>query len=119
MGTDQVYLLPKELDEKVARLHLPALGASSRSSRRSRRTTLTCRWRALTSRTPTVTRCEERAGAGSFSTLTPRRHGIKGCEAASTRMWLRRVLEMRLLSAAIGRFFLFGFWVADACRVVT
>jgi adenosylhomocysteinase len=24
---DQVYLLPKELDEKVARLHLPALGA--------------------------------------------------------------------------------------------
>jgi len=26
--TDKVYLLPKELDEKVARLHLPALGAS-------------------------------------------------------------------------------------------
>merc|ERR1712146_613107 len=26
--TDQVYLLPKGLDEKVARLHLPALGAS-------------------------------------------------------------------------------------------
>merc|ERR1719240_1549669 len=26
--TDQVYLLPKDLDEKVARLHLPALGAS-------------------------------------------------------------------------------------------
>merc|ERR1711967_212583 len=26
--TDQVYLLPKELDEKVARLHLPALGAN-------------------------------------------------------------------------------------------
>merc|ERR1711987_24355 len=25
---NQVYLLPKELDEKVARLHLPALGAS-------------------------------------------------------------------------------------------
>merc|ERR1712118_44475 len=25
--TDQVYLLPNELDEKVARLHLPALGA--------------------------------------------------------------------------------------------
>merc|ERR1712046_285406 len=25
---DQVYLLPKELDEKVARLHLPALGAN-------------------------------------------------------------------------------------------
>ena len=25
--TDQVYLLPKSLDEKVARLHLPALGA--------------------------------------------------------------------------------------------
>jgi len=24
---DQVYLLPKSLDEKVARLHLPALGA--------------------------------------------------------------------------------------------
>merc|ERR1711907_787969 len=24
---DQVYLLPKELDEKVARLHLPAMGA--------------------------------------------------------------------------------------------
>jgi len=26
-GTDKVYLLPKNLDEKVARLHLPALGA--------------------------------------------------------------------------------------------
>merc|ERR1712054_289195 len=26
-GTDKVHLLPKELDEKVARLHLPALGA--------------------------------------------------------------------------------------------
>merc|ERR1712193_545982 len=26
--TDQVYLLPKNLDEKVARLHLPALGAT-------------------------------------------------------------------------------------------
>jgi len=26
-GVDKVYLLPKELDEKVARLHLPALGA--------------------------------------------------------------------------------------------
>jgi len=25
---NQVYLLPKELDEKVARLHLPALGAN-------------------------------------------------------------------------------------------
>merc|ERR1712094_20915 len=25
--TDQVYLLPKHLDEKVARLHLPAMGA--------------------------------------------------------------------------------------------
>jgi len=25
--TDQVYLLPKDLDEKVARLHLPAMGA--------------------------------------------------------------------------------------------
>merc|ERR1712034_146 len=25
--TNQVYLLPKELDEKVARLHLPSLGA--------------------------------------------------------------------------------------------
>ena len=25
--TNNVYLLPKELDEKVARLHLPALGA--------------------------------------------------------------------------------------------
>merc|ERR1712203_464773 len=25
--TNQVYLLPKELDEKVARLHIPALGA--------------------------------------------------------------------------------------------
>jgi len=24
---NQVYLLPKDLDEKVARLHLPALGA--------------------------------------------------------------------------------------------
>merc|ERR1711862_617081 len=43
---NDVYLLPKELDEKVARLHLPALGASSRRSRRSRQTTSVSRWRA-------------------------------------------------------------------------
>merc|ERR1712014_70844 len=36
---NEVYLLPKELDEKVASLHLPALGPSSPRSQRSRPTT--------------------------------------------------------------------------------
>merc|ERR1711985_175006 len=36
---NDVYLLPKELDEKVARLHLLRLVRSSQHSRRSRQTT--------------------------------------------------------------------------------
>jgi len=53
--TDKVYLLPKELDEKVARLHLPALGAEL-TTLTSRRNTSMCRLAARTSRTRTATR---------------------------------------------------------------
>ena len=43
----QVYVLPKQLDEKVARLHLDALGVRLTSSRPSRPPTSACRSRAL------------------------------------------------------------------------
>merc|ERR1711865_1329669 len=46
---NDVYLLPKELDEKVARLHLPALGAQL--------TTLVSKLRAPSSLTHTGTSC--------------------------------------------------------------
>ena len=50
-----VYVLPKHLDEKVARLHLDALGVKLTTLRRSRPPTSACRSRARTSRTTTAT----------------------------------------------------------------
>jgi hypothetical protein len=50
-----VYVLPKHLDEKVARLHLDALGVSSPSSPRSRRLPGRRGRGARTSRTTTAT----------------------------------------------------------------
>ena len=46
-----VTMLPKKLDEEVARLHLDQLGVKLTSSRRSRPTTSACRSRGRTSRT--------------------------------------------------------------------
>ena len=56
----KVYVLPKHLDEKVARLHLDALGAQpDRAHRPSRPTTSACRSTARTSPTTTATRPQE------------------------------------------------------------
>ncbi len=52
----QVYTLPKHLDEKVARLHLDALGAKLTSSAMSRRPTWGSRSVAPSSQTTTATR---------------------------------------------------------------
>ena len=52
----RVYVLPKHLDEKVARLHLDALGvAADRAAPTSRPPTSACRSRAPTSPTTTAT----------------------------------------------------------------
>merc|ERR1712146_315629 len=82
----KVYVLPKHLDEKVARLHLEKLGAEPPSSPRSRRTTSTSRLRAPTSRRPTVTECGHAPLGGTFpssaTALLPRtrwgrvKHGL-------------------------------------------
>ena len=61
----KVYVLPKHLDEKVARLHLDALGVKLTELRPSRPPTSACRSRARTSRTTTATRAASR-------TQTPR-----------------------------------------------
>ena len=51
----KVYVLPKILDEKVARLHLKKIGAKLTQLTKSRRTTSACRWTARTSRSTTAT----------------------------------------------------------------
>ena len=56
----RVYVLPKHLDEKVARLHLDALGVKLTSCPTSRPPTSACRSRAPTS--PTTTATSRRAG---------------------------------------------------------
>ena len=63
----QVYVLPKHLDEKVARLHLDALGVQAhRAAPRSRPSTSACRSRARTSRTTTATKRDRgRRGPGA------------------------------------------------------
>merc|ERR1712108_69177 len=67
---NDVFLLPKALDEKVASLHLPALAPSSRSSRRRRRTTSASASAAPSRATPTATeRLPARAPSGVFRRL--------------------------------------------------
>merc|ERR1711909_167112 len=51
---NDVYLLPKELDEKVARLHLPALGAEMTTLSKAQSDYLGVKWRARTSLLLTV-----------------------------------------------------------------
>merc|ERR1712097_111408 len=53
---NKVYVLPKHLDEKVARLHLKSLEPTLPPSPRPRPITSASRSRALTSQTPTVTK---------------------------------------------------------------
>merc|ERR1712176_640945 len=53
---NDVYLLPKDLDEKVARLHLPALGANLTTLSKEHRNTLVRKSKALTSLRHTVIR---------------------------------------------------------------
>merc|ERR1711939_624207 len=66
---NDVYLLPKKLDEKVARLHLPALGAKLTTLTKEQADYIGVRWRAPSSRTPTGI---ERVGA--FVLLVSARH---------------------------------------------
>merc|ERR1712072_223710 len=68
---NDVYLLPKDLDEKVARLHLPALGAEMTTPTKERLTTSACRLRARTRTAPTATRRGRRLGRGSRGGCCP------------------------------------------------
>ncbi len=68
-------MLPKHLDEKVARLHLDASASSSPSSRPSRPPTSACRSRARTSPTTTATRQRSAPEATSSSTCAGCRSG--------------------------------------------
>ena len=70
-----VYVLPKILDEKVARLHLAALGVQLTSSRRSRPRTSVFPWRAL------------QAGALPLLTVDVPRTGCRRSIAAAQRMF--------------------------------
>ena len=77
----RVYTLPKHLDEKVARLHLDALGAKLTQLTPGRRSTWASRSRAPTSRITTATRwCQEPPArrhrrAGATDARRARRHG--------------------------------------------
>ena len=51
----KVYVLPKQLDEKVARLHLKKLGAQLTTLTEAQAATSACRSTGRTSRTTTVT----------------------------------------------------------------
>ena len=52
----QVYVLPKKLDEEVARLHLEKIGVKlTRLTRKSRPTTSACRWRGRSRRSTIAT----------------------------------------------------------------
>merc|ERR1711924_581175 len=55
--TDKVYLLPKDLDEKVARLHLPALGAELTTLTKEQADYIDVPIGGHTSRTRTATEC--------------------------------------------------------------
>merc|ERR1711924_265579 len=68
---NQVYLLPKELDEKVAAPTSARSAPTSPSSRRSRPTTSASRSRARTSRRPTATK--RAAGSGFLCPPRPPR----------------------------------------------
>ena len=70
----KVYVLPKHLDEKVARLHLDALGVKLTSLTASRPPTSACRSTAPTSPTTTATspNCRQRVPARSRAFGTPR-----------------------------------------------
>ena len=63
----QVYVLPKHLDEKVARLHLDALGVKLTELRPSRPPTSASRSRARTSPTTTATRAVPSGAASDIA----------------------------------------------------
>ena len=66
---NDVYVLPKHLDEKVAALHLDKLGVKLTSSSPSRRPISACRPRARSSRI--ITAIERRLGPLTTLTLRP------------------------------------------------
>ena len=72
----KVYMLPKQLDEEVARLHLEKLGVKLTKLTPSRPSTSACRSRGRTSRTTTAT---ERTGfACQFQVLTTGLNRLNG-----------------------------------------
>ena len=95
----KVYTLPKQLDERVARLHLGKVGASSPSLSPSRPTISACRWKAPIRRTPTATKLlgprlaavvtyeDRRRHIGPFSSVTivSSRAGIRSDDARRAR----------------------------------
>jgi hypothetical protein len=58
-----VYVLPKKLDEEVARLHLEKIGVKLTTLLPSRRIIWACRWKGLTRRRITVPGGVSRRGA--------------------------------------------------------
>ena len=67
----EVYVLPKHLDEKVARLHLKKLGVNLTTLRKDQPTTSACRSKVLTSRITTATDACSKIGDA-----TPCRRGV-------------------------------------------
>ena len=91
----KVYVLPKHLDEKVARLHLKKVGAMlTRADRRTGRRTSACRRRGRTSPTRIGTRPppERLRRSPSRATLVDRRAG-------SARLLDRRHSSLSLTGA--------------------
>ena len=78
-----VYVLPKHLDEKVARLHLDALGVKLTTLARSRPPTSVSRSRARTS--PTTTATDAPAGRRTQPAPPRRRHGCQQAPAPPCR----------------------------------
>ena len=103
-------MLPKHLDEKVARLHLDALGVKLTELRPSRPPTSACRSRARTSRITTGTRggtgeprrAHRLACRSPKSPIAPRRRG-RGAHRVGGRADAGAALDPRALRRASAR----------------
>ncbi len=51
-----IYILPKKLDEEVARLHLEKIGVKLTTLSKKQAVTLACRWKGLTRQSTIVTK---------------------------------------------------------------
>ena len=78
-------MLPKQLDEKVARLHLDQLGVRLTKLSKDRRRTSACRWRGRTSRSTIGTDAHGRLLSANCS-IDPRApEGVRGSSFAVSR----------------------------------